>query len=156
MTTRTETLVSELRAATDAVLGTVEAYDPARWRRIVPDDGRSAAALACHIAVGYEHGMTWIQAMLAGEPLPTITPDGFDAENAADAARFADATMPETSALLREQGDALIALVTGFSDADLDRTSINDFFGAPGQVEQFVRITIGHTERHHAALTSAN
>ena len=155
MTTRVEALVTDLRAVTDDVLGTVETTDPSRWQHIVPDDGRSVAVLACHIAVGYEHGRTWIQTMLAGEPLPTITPDGFDRENEADAVRFADGTIPEALALLREQGNALIDLVGGFSDADLDCTSVNDFFGAPGQVEKFVRITIRHTIHHHAAMKAA-
>lgn len=57
----------------DAVIAAIEALDASSWNSPVPDDGRTVAVVAHHIAAGYEQGMVWMRQLLAGEPLLELT-----------------------------------------------------------------------------------
>src|SRR5581483_12474219 len=117
-------------------------------------EGWPVAAAAHHIAVGHESLPGMVSAVAAGNTLPPFTMADLDAGNAAHAARFADASRPETPAIARAGGDKAAAAVRGFSDEQLARTGPLPM-GEFSLAENITHILVGHVLQHSGSVRAA-
>ncbi len=134
------------------VIAAVEQCSAADWQTLCPAEGRSVAAVAHHIAVGYAAQLKGLRAAMAGRPLPPWYRDHaiLDRLNAEHAARHATSSQEEVVGLLRRNGAAVARFVYELSADDLERSVPLPLVGdRPLTVRHWVRhIFIGHPEGH--------
>jgi uncharacterized damage-inducible protein DinB len=154
MPTRAEALASQFEAANDAAIAVVSACSDSAWRAACPDDGRSVAVVAHHIATGDAGIGTLVETAAKGLPPPPITREMIDQGNAQQAREHANATKEEVLQALRENVIGPAALVRGLTDEQLDRkTSI---LANEMTTEQIIQmILIGHVTGHLESIRSA-
>lgn len=147
MATRAEDLASQLDAATQEAIETVQNCSDERWHTPVPNDGRSVGVLCHHMATGDLPIGQLVEAIAYGRPMPPITAEVINQGNARHAQQFANVGKADTVALLQQNGSSASAVVRALSDEQLDRSA--DFLGQQWTAERAIRdILIGHVTGH--------
>jgi hypothetical protein len=140
----------------DAVITAVEPLDAASLRQPCPVEQCTVAALACHIAAVHGAIAGVVQAMVAGEALPSLTMEDIDRTNAENAAANAARGKDEVIGRLQAGGEAMTTQLHGLRDDDLARTAPFTLFGGDVSVQTLVeQAVIAHTEQHLASLQAA-
>lgn len=116
---RARALAWRFQQANEALIATIEGCTPQQWRAICADTGWTAGVQAHHIAVGEGLLADVVRGVVAGHPHPPLPPGKLDELNARHAAEFADVTLAETAALLRENGAQAVETYRGVSDEQL-------------------------------------
>jgi DinB superfamily len=109
-------------------------------------DDRCVGVIVDHVADSYDYASGWIRQLLAGQD-PGVTAAMVDGLNAAHAERSAHLTQAGTIDHLETSGDAMIALISGLSETDLD--------AGGGMVRTFALIAERHPDNHRAELETA-
>jgi hypothetical protein len=149
-------LAAQFRQVNDDVVRFAQECAPDDWRRMVPHEGRSVAYLIDHLVWGYRAETKAIRAIVTGQeqPLawdelpPTFT---FDELHAMNATRWEADPYPdreETIARLRAEGEQTAAVLSGMSEADLERTIAYGPIPAMSIAQFIERLVIGHPGRH--------
>lgn len=156
MSERARELADRFLEASEAFAAEVERLSPAQWRAFCPGEGRTAAALARHVAWGYEVEIEAFRAMAEGRPVPTWTAEALDRANAEAGQMDAACDQAETIALLRRHAAAAAAVVRGLTDARLARGGVY-VEGFPSEtVEVWIaEVLIGHPGMHLPAIRAA-
>jgi quercetin dioxygenase-like cupin family protein len=102
-----------------ALIATIEQCTPEQWRAICADTGWTVGVQAHHIAANQPLVAGLVRDTAEGHPHPPLPPGALDAMNARHAEQFANVTIPETVALLRENGARAAETYRGLSDAQL-------------------------------------
>lgn len=149
MSERARALADRFERANEEFVAVVAALPEATWRALCPDEGRTVAALARHVAFGYAVEVEAFRAIAEGQPVRTWTRAGLAEVNAEDASRYADCDQAETVALLRRNAAGAAAFVRSLSDEQLARCGVYVEELAALTVDQWIeRILIGHPEGH--------
>ena len=142
--------------ALDAAMAEVESLNAASLRRRCSAQQCSAAALACHIAGVHATVAGWVQAILAGEALPSIAMADIDRSNAEQAALNDQIGKDEVLGRLRTSGEVMTAALGGLHDDDLARTKPFTLSGGDVSVQTLVeQAVIAHTAEHLASIRAA-
>jgi len=149
-------LTSRYIRGRDAVLVEVESLPEPSLRNRCPDNQCSTAALAGHIAGVHATVAGWVELILAGKPLPTISMTDIDRNNAAQAVRNDGLSKAEVLGLLQSGSAAMKTVLQDLSDEDLERSTAFTLFGGDVNVKTLVeQAVIAHTEQHLASLRAA-
>lgn len=156
MSERARELADRFLEASEAFAAEVERLSPAQWRAFCPEEGRTAAALARHVAWGYEVEMEAFRAMAKGRPVPTWTEEALDRANAEAGRTHAACVQAETVALLRHNAAAAAAIVRGLTDTQLARGGVY-IEGFPSETVDvwIAEVLIGHPGMHLPAIRMA-
>jgi hypothetical protein len=155
MPTRAAQLTAQFEATTQNAIEAVQACSDEKWRKPVPDDGRTVGVLAHHMATGDVPIGNIVQAIAGGKPVPPITPEMINQGNALHAQQFANVGKDETIAALRQNGSAAAALVRELTDEQLDRSA--DLLGTSWTAERAIQqILIGHIAGHTETIRSVS
>jgi hypothetical protein len=156
MSDHTRALAAQFRHMNAEVIRFAQECSPDDWRRMVPHEGRSVAYLIDHIAWGYRAETKAIRAIVTGQeqPLawdelpPTFTMEELHAMNATrwEADPYPD--REETIARLRAEGERTAAVLSGLSEAELERTIAYGPIPAMSIAQFIERLVIGHAGRH--------
>ena len=157
MSERAQELAARFEKANDEFIAIVQGCTDEQWHTSVPDDGRSVALVAHHVAGAYRAIASWVRMIAEGQPLPPMTQEMIDEGNAQFAAQRPNPTRQETVDLLRRNGERAASLVRGLSDEQLDRTGSTPLFGPnPLSAEQVIRGTLlGHLRGHRRSIEAA-
>jgi uncharacterized damage-inducible protein DinB len=132
----------------------IENASESQWKAICAGEKWSVGVTAHHVAMGHRGIANIVQKIATGQPLPKITPDAIDHNNAQHAEQFKDCTREETVALLRTNGAKASAIVRELSDAQLARTA--QALGREMSAHQFIEnILLGHVASHSASIRTA-
>jgi hypothetical protein len=156
MSEHARALAAQFRQMNATVIRFAQECAPDDWRRMVPHEGRSVAYLIDHIAWGYRTETKAIRAIVTGQEQPRAgdeLPPSFTMEalHAMNATRWEADPYPdreETIARLRAEGKRTEAVVSGLSEADLERTIAYGPIPAMTIAQFIERFVIGHPGRH--------
>jgi len=153
MTARAEQLAALFVAVNDEVIAAVTGCTDAQWRQPCASEDWSVGVVAHHIAVVHRDFVGLLEALTAGKTRsPGSSMEAVHQSNAQHARDYATAGKPETLDALRTNGAAIVQLLRGLRDEQLDRTA--GVFGehemSVAQVVQWV--VIGHAGEHLASL----
>ncbi len=149
MSLRAKQLESQFRAANDEFMRFVESLLDEDLRRVCPDEKRTLAALARHVAWGYLVELRYFRAIADGEPLGVVTKAQVDRTNAENGEQHADSDRSETLVILRRDGETAARFVGGLTDEQLSRVGQYVDWIPTMSVDQLVeRVLIGHIRGH--------
>jgi hypothetical protein len=141
---RATALAVEFEQTNDAVIVFAQSCSETQWKAVVPGEDWPVGVVIHHIAEGHEGMARWLRLMTSGEGVAESN-DDLDERNASHARRSADATIIDTTELLRKSGGQFESLIRGLSDEDLDRTAP---FGPAGGQSLLVVALVSAAGRH--------
>ncbi len=154
---RAAALADQYTQATATLLAFVEPATEEQWRTFCINERRTVAVLVHHLAGTAEFIPTLIARVAQGEPLPPLTSEMIDHNNARHAETHAQVGPAETLALLRQNSSVTADFIRSLTDTQLDRTASVAIINLPavsaGQMVEF--LLIGHTLGHLASIQSA-
>ena len=158
MSARAWALARQFAEANHDLIALLEHATPAQWRQRTADEGelRPVGVIAHHVAVAHTHIAQRVDAFAHRRPVPARHPELFDQRNARHARDNPDPDQRATLDLLRWSGAAVVALIAGLSDVELERTAAEDP-GAPLMTTADVieLRQIGHVRGHLATIRTA-
>ncbi len=153
---RSRVLVDRFEQANQEIVRTVEQCSEAHWRATTSGERWSVGVVAHHVAEGHKIIAGLVQAVAAGQSLPTLTMEMLDQMNAEHARQHANCTRAETLDLLRQNAALAAGTVRGLGDDQLDRTASVLAGMPPMSVQQIIeRILIGHVQEHLQSVRTA-
>jgi DinB superfamily len=144
--TRTE-IIEQFRSVNDDAVGLVRRLDDDQWRRPTTVEGWPVGVTARHIALGHREFIGWVESMLTGGP---VDPGDVDAVNAEHAARGIVADQEEVARMLRENGDAVIAVLASLDDAAVQGEV--EFAGNVMPRIALLGASVRHVDRHLSSI----
>jgi hypothetical protein len=157
MNERSEELAARFEAAVEEFAAVIEGLSEEQWRTFCPNEERTVAVLARHVAFAIPFEMRVFREIANGGTPATITRDDLATMNAEHADAWADCDRDETLADLRRFAAAAAADVRAFTGEQLARSGkyVADI-PEPWTVEQWIeRILIGHVTGHLASIRPA-
>jgi hypothetical protein len=109
-------------------------------------DARTVGMVVDHVADAYDYMGGWIREILAGQS-PAVDVALVDRLNAAHAIEACRLTQAGAMEHLRRNGDAMIALIAGLADSNLDASG--------GRVRRFAEIAARHPDTHRTDIEDA-
>ena len=136
-----------INEARQRLLAFVEQCQDDVWQAApVTGDPRPVAVIADHVADAYQYLSGFIADVAAGRPV-AVNSELVDELNADHAASAGDLSRAEVYGHLREQGDALIALITGLEPPQLDLDE--------GRIRRLATIAARHADGHRTEIEAA-
>ncbi len=149
-------LAERFERANHEIVTIVERCSDAQWHAKTAGEGWTVGVVAHHVAEAHKGIAGLVERVATGQPLPALTMELFDRQNAEHAKQHAHCTRTETLALLRTNGTAAATTVRGLREDQLGR-SASVLTGAPPMTVQQVieRILIGHVQEHLGSIRAA-
>ena len=150
-------LAQRFNQLNDQVMAFVTPLTDEQWDMLCSDDERPIGIVAHHIATAHSAIMGWLVTLADGKPLPPLTMEMLDAVNDAHAQRHAGVSKAETMDLLKRNGDAAAATLSGFTDEQLSQTDMVWLLGgATLTTAQLAEaMLLGHADEHLQAMRGA-
>ncbi len=156
MSKRAQELADRFERVAERFASVVEGLDAVQWRAWCPNEERTVAALARHVAMGYEVEIEAFQALADGQPGPTWTRARLAEVNAEDGRQFAACDQEETVRLLRASASRVASVVRSLSDGQLARRGVYVVELPDLTVDEWIeRVLIGHPEAHLCSIRAA-
>ena len=157
MGSRSSTLADRLEDSADAIITMVEDLSDADWVKVATEDGRQINVIVHHIAQSHEAVYMLVDMILAGQPLPPITPEMIQAGNAQHAEENADVSKETALVALRLVAESTGAKLRAMDDSDLDKSA--EFTLSPSgsiSIDGIVsHIMIDHADGHLESIRAA-
>ncbi|HEY7123579.1 MAG TPA: DinB family protein [Ktedonobacterales bacterium] len=161
MQQRVQDLASRFAEVNDAIRSLVEPCTTTQWQTPCVVGEWSVGVTIHHIANGYDQD-GWvaavIAAILAGQRLPPQQEDVPAGQDLTEwyAHHFATFAQEETLALLRHNEAAVLGLIEGLEDEDLERTAPTSSGSGPVSLRHIIEaILINHAQEHLRSLQAA-
>ncbi len=148
-TTLASKLADQLDSLNDDMRKFVEQCDDQHWRAMLPDEQWPVNVAIHHILVGHYAVVGLIKRKLRGQPLPELTNEFIDANNASNADGAADISHAEVVALIEKYAVGSADFLRTVSDDQLKETL---FFGpanADLEIGKIVKLSLVHGARQH-------
>jgi len=116
-------LATELEALTSRVEAVVAGFSDEQWRGPCPNEGRSVAVVAFHVADGSRYALAMLDAAISGGPYPDwvgATEAQGAAINARQAMEHADVSVDDVLVLLRHNARLASDFLRRLTDGELD------------------------------------
>jgi uncharacterized damage-inducible protein DinB len=156
MTNRAEQLAAQFEAGNIEIIDTITECSDEQWRQPAASEDRSIAVVAHHVAVSQLAFAGFVEKLLAGEmDPPTFSIDMVHQSNEQHARDYADVGKTETIDALQAGGRAILQVLHGIEDEQLDRVA-GVFGGQEMSMQQATEIiVIGHSAGHLASIRAA-
>ena len=156
MSQRAKEFAERFRAFNQEVVEFVENCSDDNWRKVCAGEEWPVGVVARHIGAGHYQVLDFAKMILSGEKLPELTMETINDMNARHAQEHADCSRDEVLGLLRENGSAIVAFISGLTDEALDRTGHLALIGGDVSVQQFIEnIIIQSAGQHLASMKTA-
>lgn len=150
-------LADQYSQANADLLALIEAATPAQWRTMCVNESRTVGVMVHHLAVSAAFISGFVDRVVQEQPLPPLTQETIDHNNARHAADYAEVGPSETLTLLRHNTSATADFIRTLTDAQLDTVvavpAFNLAAASAGQLIEF--LLIGHTLGHLASIQTA-
>jgi hypothetical protein len=153
---RAEELAAQFEAKNAEFVAFVETLTGEQWRTLVPNEQRTVAALAHHLAWGYRVEIEPFHQMAQGLPAKAWSEEELNAVNARLGEEYAVCDRQETLDLLAATAAETAAIVRSLTDEQLARSGKYLDWLAERSVDAWVdRILPGHIETHWRSIRDA-
>jgi len=122
MGAKAEALAKQFEAKVQEAAKVMEKLSDAEWKKVTSAEKWPIGCVAHHVAGGHARISGLIHLVAKGQPLPKLTRDIVNENNAKHAAEHANPDKAETLELFRTNGAKASAVVRGLNDAELDRS----------------------------------
>jgi len=157
MGARANALADTAQKAYDDFASGIQGLSDAQWRGTTAAEGWAVAATARHAVAGLPFTLGLAQAIANGQPLPPITLEARDENNAEHAKEHANCSKEEVLGLARQHAPVVVAAIRGMSDEQLDRSAYFAAMGADLTTQQALeRIVIGHAGSHLESIKASS
>ena len=131
----------------------VESLSDADWKKVTSAEKWPVGVVAHHVAEGHANIGGLIHLVAKAQPMPGLTMDMINANNAKHAKEQANVTKADALAVLKANGEKASGLVRGLSDAELDR-SASVLAGMPSvtAAQAIEGILINHVHEHLGSI----
>ena len=131
----------------------VEGLSDVDWKKVTSAEKWPVGVVAHHVAEGHANISGLIHLVAKAQPMPGLTMDMINANNAKHAKEQADVTKAAALAVLKANGEKASGLVRGLSDAELDR-SASVLAGMPSvtAAQAIEGILINHVHEHLGSI----
>jgi DinB family protein len=153
MGARAEQLAKKFDESCREFTKVLEGLSAADWKKVTVAEKWPVGCVAHHVAGGQGRISGFLEMLAKGQPLPKLTRDNVNANNAKHAVEHANPDKAETLELFRANGAKASAIVRGLSDAELDRsgTVLTDIPAMT--VQQAIEgILINHVQEHLGSI----
>jgi hypothetical protein len=153
MGARAEQLAKKFGESCGEFTKLVEGLSDADWKKVTSAEKWPVGCVAHHVAGGHARISGLLNLVAKGQPLPKLTRDLVNENNAKHAAEHANPDKAETLELFRANGAKAAAMVRGLSDVELDRsgTVLTDLPAMT--VHQAIEgILINHVQEHLGSI----
>lgn len=155
MSDRAEALAQRFEQVNGELIAFIEGCDDAAWQTEIPEEQRTVAVVAHHVASAYPVVVGWIASVAAGQPVE-ITIERIDELNERHKTRFAHPTQADVLDLLRGNGAAGAEAVRALDDDQLDRQARFGPADRPLSTAEVVEyVFIRHPTSHLATMRQA-
>lgn len=142
-------LAERLATFSNEIIAWLEQCSDEAWQTTCSEDW-SLGVVARHIGAGHYGGvMEMTKMIVAGQPLPELTPDELIRTANDHAREHAHCTKAEVLALLRENGAALQKYAAGLSEEDLHRKTNIKILGGELTAGQFMEAVVLQSAGEH-------
>jgi hypothetical protein len=156
MSERAAHLAERFEATNAAFIDYIAALTDEQWLTLVPNEQRSVAAMAHHIAWGYILEIEPFHAIALGETPEPLTRERLDSLNAEHAAEYAECDREETIGELRSNAQQTAVIVRSLSDEQLGRAGRYVDWAPAIPVRVWIeRVLIGHITGHLQSIREA-
>ena len=153
MSTRAEQLASQFAQANDDFITFISGLSDDAWLRVCPNEERTMAALAVHVAGGYLFEISAFRSIAEGQDLPVLAKETLDRMNAEGGEKFAEADRSVAVEKLRHDGAIAAEFVRSLSDEQLQRVGAYIDWVPPMSVEKWIEhVLIGHIRMHKSSM----
>ncbi len=153
MGARAEKLASKFDESCRELNTVVEELSDADWMKVTSAEKWPVGVVAHHVAGGHARVSGLVQLVAKGQPVPHLTMDMVNENNAKRAEEHAATTKAATLALLKTNGANAASIVRGLSDAELDRSGTVLVGMPPMTAAQAIeRILINHVHEHLGSI----
>ncbi len=142
-------LAGQIAAARDRLAEFAVSCPDGDWRASVLEsdgDPRPVGVIVDHVADAYEYLAGWIREVAAGAD-PPVDATLVDQLNASHAGRAGQVSQDDAARHLGSSGDAIIALVAGLGEPELDAGN--------GRARRLAEIAARHAETHRGEIERA-
>ncbi len=157
MSTRAQALAERVELGARELITFVENCSEAELQTLCPDEGRTVAVLAHHVASAYPVEIDLVKVLASGQAIKGVNWEMVDQMNAQHAEELGNCTREETLKLLRHNSASAADAIRELSDEQLDRAapvSLNS--DAPLTTQYFIEEhPVSHSFHHLAALRAA-
>jgi hypothetical protein len=131
----------------------VESLSDADWKKVTSAEKWPVGVVAHHVAEGHANISGLIHLVAKAQPMPGLTMNMINANNAKHAKEQANVTKAAALAVLKANGEKASGLVRGLSDAELDR-SASVLAGMPSMTaaQAIEGILINHVHEHLGSI----
>jgi hypothetical protein len=131
----------------------VESLSDSDWKKVTSAEKWPVGVVAHHVAEGHANIGGLIHLVAKAQPMPGLTMDMINANNAKHAKEQANVTKAAALAVLKANGEKASGLVRGLSDAELDR-SASVLAGMPSvtAAQAIEGILINHVHEHLGSI----
>jgi hypothetical protein len=150
---RAEELAAEYETKHAAFVAFIETLTDEQWLTFVPNEERTVASLAHHVAWGYRVEMVPFHRMALGESPEPWTLRELEVVNAELGPEYAECDRHETLVLLNQTATETAALIRSLTDQQLARRGTYIYEMGEDSVENLIqRILPGHIEMHSRSI----
>jgi hypothetical protein len=153
MSARAEQLAKKFEESCGEFTKLIEGLNEADWKKVTAAEKWPVGCVAHHVAGGHARISGFLNMVAKGQPLPKLTRDLVNENNAKHAVEHANPDRAETLELFRTNAARASAIVRRLSDAELDRsgTVLTDIPAMT--VQQAVEgILINHVHEHLGSI----
>ena len=148
-------IAERLETFNNDLIALVEQCSDGDWQKACSEDW-SLGVVARHIGDGHYSGvMEMTRMIVAGQPLPAITPEALVQMANEQAREHADCTKEEVLSILRKNGTMLRDYTAGLSDEELQRKTHLAVLGGEITAAQFIETIILQSAGEHVASMKA-
>ena len=153
MGARAEQLAKKFDESCHEFTKVIAGLSDADWKKVTAAEKWPIGCVAHHVAGGHARISGFLHMVAKGQPLPKLTRDIVNENNARHAVEHANPDKAETLELFRTNGAKASAIVRGLSDAELDRsgTVLTDI-PAMAVHQAIEGILINHVREHLGSI----
>jgi hypothetical protein len=157
MSKRAQALAERIERGARELAAFIEGCSEAEWRELCPNEGRTVAVVAHHVASAYAVETDLVKVLASGQPIIGVTEEVVDQANAGHAKAQADCTREETLALLRKNSAIAAQTIRELADEQLDSAALVSLhWDAPLTTQYLIEEhPISHSFRHLASIRAA-
>lgn len=155
MAEQVQALVQRFEQVNAEVIALVEGCDDQQWQTEVPEEQRTVAVVAHHVAGAYPAVAGWVTSLAHGRAVET-TMEQIDQINEAHKAKYAHVRREEVRDLLKRNGATAIEAITALDEQQLDSGAMMGPAGREVTARQLIKsVLIGHAAAHLATMRRA-
>lgn len=140
--------IADITSVNDAISGAIRTCSAEQWSRQTEAEAWSVGVVAHHACGVQQFFATVFEAHATNAPIPTISGEDVDANNAAHAREFANVTQDATLACLTQSSTALLSAIEKLSPDQIASVvgTIGGFEMTCAQILEFA--LIAHLQEH--------